>query len=193
MAQSIQTESPPAAVDYFCRIGNHGHVGRLRPKVSTRFERDDRVVCRTARGIEIGEVLSMANAVEETTLDGAVLRRMTPEDELLWRNLSAMSQEVQSECQQWLTDHGYSDILLDVEPLMDGQTLYFHFVGEPSPIVSEHITALAELYEKRVRESRFAQLLETGCGPGCGTEAKGGCGTGGGCAVCVVASACKKK
>jgi cell fate regulator YaaT (PSP1 superfamily) len=193
MIDSMISDNTRLATDHLCRIGCHGQVGRLRSKSAIRLQRNDRVVCRTARGIELGEVLAAVEAVEESELDGTLLRRMTPEDDLLWRNLREMSDQALAECQTWLTEQGSTDTLLEVEPLLDGQTLYFHFVGEPTPDVAEHLKHLASLYEQRVRESKFAELLENGCGPGCGTESKGGCGTSGGCAVCVVASACKKK
>jgi PSP1 C-terminal conserved region len=193
MIETLVQDSIDLSSDFLCRIGCHGQVGRLRSISAMRLERDNRVVCRTSRGIELGQVLAPVASVAESELDGTLLRRVTPEDDLLWRNLREMSEQVLAECQSWLTLQGSTDILLEVEPLLDGQTLYFHFVGEPSQDVAEHIKHLALLYEQRVRESKFANLLENGCGPGCGTESKGGCGTSGGCAVCVVASACKKK
>jgi hypothetical protein len=47
---------------------------------------------------------------------------------------------------------------------------------------------LAELYETQVQFRRFADAVNEGCGPGCGTEAAAGCKT---CATsCAVAGAC---
>ena len=52
---------------------------------------------------------------------------------------------------------------------------------------------LADLYETKVEFRKFAESLESGCGPGCGTaEAENGCGQGG-CQTCVIAAACQSR
>ena len=82
--------------------------------------------------------------------------------------------------------------MLDVEPLFDGRTLYFHFMCDVEPQLEKYVDQLARLYERQLLESEFAQSLEEGCGPNCGTElAKNDCGSG--CAVCHVGSICRNK
>jgi hypothetical protein len=74
---------------------------------------------------------------------------------------------------------------------MDGRTLYFHFLSEIDESVQHYLDNLVALYEEQVRLSPFAQLLQQGCGPGCGTSsAKNGCSSRGGCSVCKIAGAC---
>ncbi len=180
---------------YLVRVGVLGQVGRFRPAESTEFHRGSRVVCRTQRGIEVGQVLSpsqIPNSAKDLA-DGRILRRMTSEDELLWGHLERLASQSHEACQQWLKNENIPALLIDVEPLLDGKTLYFHFLSDVSPEVQLHLDSLVDIYEREVRQSKFAQLLEHGCGPGCGTEeAKNGCGSRGGCAVCQVASKCKK-
>ena len=80
--------------------------------------------------------------------------------------------------------------LVDAEPLFDGRTLVFYFLGEPSAELDQLTERLAEVYEGQVQFRRFAEAVNTGCGPGCGTTAAtGGCGN---CAEqgCTIASAC---
>ncbi len=191
-------------MDYYCRIGRHGQIGRFRSKGSRNLPRGARVVVRTTRGIETATVLSTAvppselaeeptNKATESTVDGTVLRLMTAEDKLLDFQLKATAKETFNSLQQYLSQIDANDCLMDVEPLLDGKTLYFHFLGETSDLVSEHLKVLTKLYQTKVSESQFAKLLETGCGPQCGTEEKGGCGESGTCNVCVVAKACKSK
>jgi cell fate regulator YaaT (PSP1 superfamily) len=180
---------------YLVRVGKLGQIGRFRPLQESALRRGTRVVCRTQRGVEIGQVLGPAELKPSTLdlADGRLLRRMTVEDEILWGHLQEQADEALNACQQWLNDQNVAGLLIDVEPLLDGKTLYFHFLTEVSPEIQNHLDHLAAIYERSVRESKFAQLLEHGCGPGCGTEeAKNGCGTKGGCAVCHVASKCKK-
>lgn len=189
------TESSNGSECYFVRVGKLGQVGRFRTLEEAVFRRGARVVCRTQRGVEIGQILGPAELKQSTIdlADGRLLRGMTVEDEVLWGHLQEQADLAQKECQKWLCDHGVAGLLIDVEPLLDGKTLYFHFLTDVSPNVQLHLDKLAAIYERSVRESKFAQLLEHGCGPGCGTEeAKNGCSSKGGCAVCHVASKCKK-
>ena len=113
--------------------------------------------------------------------------------ELLWRQLTSLSISASTACQSFLLKKDIPDVLLDVEPLFDGRTLYFHFLGTPSHETEQYVQELSDVYQKSVASSRFALLLEHGCGPGCGTKEKTGCGTGGGCAVCAIAGGCTSK
>jgi hypothetical protein len=160
------------------------------------------VVLRTARGIELGEVLGRqsdvtgtnaigANSVIDGT-DGKILRSFTAEDNLLQKQLEEAAQAAFEDCDRFLREIDSQDCLLEVEPLMDGKTLYFHFIGTPDESVTTHLQSLAEIFRETIQASRFAKLLEEGCGPGCGTEEKGGCGSSGTCTVCVMAQSCKK-
>ncbi|MEZ6136593.1 MAG: hypothetical protein R3C53_16985 [Pirellulaceae bacterium] len=180
-----------------------GHIGRFRYNEAPALRRADRVVCRTVRGVEMGVILGPA-ALESSVgcaqpgdelldlADGRILRKVSAEDELLWGHLQQLGYEAQISCQRWLDERQIPATLVDVEPLMDGRTLYFHFLSEVDASVQAHLDELVELYEAEVRKCKFAQLLEHGCGPGCGTsQAKHGCGSKGGCAVCKIASQCK--
>jgi len=181
---------------YLVRVGCMGHVGRFRLDEDVLVRRGTRAVCRTSRGLELGTVLGPARSGGGTTdlADGRILRKMAPEDEMLWGHLQGLGRDAHSGCCDWLNSQGIDATLLEVEPLLDGKTLYFHFLSEIDDGVQEYLDHLVSLYEQRVRDSKFAKLLEHGCGPGCGTEkAVNGCGSRGGCAVCKIASACNKK
>lgn len=172
-------------------------IGRFRIEELGTISRGSRVVCRSPRGLEVGQVLyPVALPVRDGQIiaDGWILRRMTPADELLWGQLEYLSRIARDECRQWLCDQRIEATLLEVEPLLDGQTLFFHFLGAVDEIVQRRMDALVKVYQRSVARSQFARLLEHGCGPGCGTEnAANGCGTKGGCAVCQVAGACTSK
>ncbi len=180
----------------FVRVGLHGQIGRFSLDAVSQLQRGQRTVCRTARGLEVGLVLGPAEEPGDgpNISDGKVLRRMTPEDELLWGHLRQLGEATHHSCTAWLAQQRLDAVLLEVEPLLDGRTLYFHFLTEVDDQVQQHLDSLVELYEQKVQQSKFAKLLEHGCGPGCGTsQAKNGCGSRGGCAVCKVASACGTK
>ncbi len=177
---------------YVARVGLLGQIGRFLAVDSTPYRRGERVVCRTARGVEPAEILGpLRTHYPLERIDGRLLRRFSVEDNVLWSNLAVLASETRDACQAWLEHRQLGGLLIDVEPLLDGRTLYFHFLADVPDDVQQHIDGLALVYERQVRKSKFAQLLESGCGPGCGTdEAKNGCGTRGGCAVCQIAKRC---
>lgn len=180
--------------EHLIRVGLLGQVGRFQSPAGAVYPRGRRVICRTARGLEVGEVLQAPDPVEScmsgesAVADGAVLRLVSPEDELLLARLERHRHDAFSACVQLLEERGESAILVDVEHLFDGQSLYFYFLGPVSAQVDVLTEELASLYETKVEFRRFTETLEHGCGPDCGTEAASGCGTS--CSSCSLASAC---
>ena len=179
-------------VPHLVRYGALGHVGRFSSADAVRFPRHTRVVCRTTRGLEIGEVLSACNlqSNHENDTNGVLLRAMTVEDDLLQARLERQKQAAFAVCDDTLKKRGISVVLMDVEHLFDGKSLFFYFLGDV-PNLAESVThELAELYDTTIQFRRFAETLTEGCGPGCGTEnAENGCGID--CGSCAIAGACK--
>lgn len=174
---------------HFVRIGVLGSVGRFMASGRERYPRGAQVICRTPRGLEIGEILSAADVEDTQPADGDLLRRVTVEDNLLIARLEKNRLEAYRACTARLLERGSSAMLLDVEHLFDGRSLYFYFLGETTPELDALTSELAEVYEAKAQLAKFAETLTAGCGPDCGTEAGGGCGTGG-CSTCSVLSAC---
>lgn len=135
-------------------------------------KRGQRVVIDCGRGKEVGECLGRSTTAIPAC--GAIYRLMAPEDELLMGHLSHLAQLAYGRCVSWLEEAGLPHVLLEVEPLIDGKTLLFHFLDDPDELVQHHVDHLAALYEQEVRQSEFAQIVEAGCGPDCGT-AKSSC------------------
>ena len=189
---------------HLVRIGLLGQIGKFRSTDAIVFPRASRVVCRTARGLEFGEVLSPArwhdphvtttpiDPLVLSEVDGELLRGMTPEDELLKERLDRHRDEAFHACQQQLTNCVTAANLIDVEVLLDGQSVYFYFLGPVSPQVTEITQQLAETFEAKSNIRQFSETLINGCGPDCGTAegGGGGCGTGN-CAGCAAVDACK--
>ena len=67
---------------YMIRIDAYGTIGRFTAEDQAIYERGMRVVCRTPRGLEIGEVLVPAVHTEnDAASDGALVRQLTAHDE----------------------------------------------------------------------------------------------------------------
>ncbi len=195
---------------YFVRIGSWGEIARCRSSVGATYRRGARVICRTPRGLEVGQVTaaesSLAGAsaapqgahATDLSVPITILRATTADDELLISRLERHRRDAMQECRRCLSAAGSSAVLLEVDQVFDAGTLIFYFLSPPEPTDEELVRRLAERYESRVRSGHFAKLLATGCGPGCGTKdcgtddatgSGGSRGCSGSCAVCVVAKA----
>jgi hypothetical protein len=177
---------------HFVRVGVLGSVGRFAAADQKRYARGTRVVCRTLRGLEVGEVLAAVDTSTEEPCDGSLLRRLTIEDDLLLARLEKNRAAALDACNSRLAQLSAPPVLLDVEHLFDGQSLIFYFLGDTPPELDSLTAELADLYEAKAQLQKFADTLTHGCGPLCGTEEGGGCSTGG-CSTCAVVGACGTK
>ena len=168
------------------RVGVMAQVGRFRSVDGVRHARGTRVIVRTARGLEVGEVLGEDPATDP---DGELLRAMTDADALLEQRLQKNRHAAYEACVGRLAEQGSEAVLIDVEQLFDGQGLYFYFLGGADPAAERLTNELAAAYEAEARLQEFADTLEHGCGPGCGTEAAAGQGCSS-CGACAVSGAC---
>lgn len=179
---------------HLVRYSMLGQVGRFASVDAIRYPRRTRVIVRSSRGLEIGEVLAPPEPTErpEETA-GQILRRVTVEDDLLIARLEKYRHEAFAACSDLLAAESVPAVLIDVEHLFDGQGLFFYFLGEVPSSAQGVIERLAETYETKVEFRKFTETLTEGCGPGCGTEeamGQGGCAS---CTSCAVASVCGTK
>jgi cell fate regulator YaaT (PSP1 superfamily) len=177
--------------NHFVRVGALGHVGRFTAVDAVRYPRSARVIVRTSRGLEVGEVLASCDEpVARGASDGAILRGMTVEDQLLEARLEKNRDRAFRACQRRLQDLRLDATLLDVEHLFDGRSLFFYFLGDVTPQVEAVTQELAQAYDSVAHMSQFAYTLAAGCGPGCGTDEAAGQGCTTCAAGCAVAGAC---
>lgn len=169
-----------------------GQVGRFAAVDAVRYPRHSRVIVRTKRGLEIGQVLAPPDDSDDgrAFADGDILRGVTVEDELLIARLEKHRQAAYEACASLLAEHKVPAVLVDVEHLFDGQGLFFYFLGDVPSEVESLTAQLADVYETKVQFRKFTDTLIEGCGPGCGTEevmGRGGCEA---CTSCAVAGVC---
>jgi hypothetical protein len=181
---------------HIVRYGVLAYLGRFGAVDGTRYPRGSRVIVRTSRGLEVGEVLTSPGSAAEgppssssIPRGGSILRGMTVQDDLLESRLTKNRGAALAACQHRLGQLRVEATLLDVEHLFDGRNLYFYFLGELPPAVDAVTADLAQAYDATSQFRRFAETLTSGCGPDCGTESAGGCGSCG--TGCAIASACR--
>ncbi|HEY6564007.1 MAG TPA: PSP1 C-terminal domain-containing protein [Pirellulaceae bacterium] len=189
--RSTNGENTAGYREHFVRIGVLGRLGRFVAVDAVSFPRGTSVICRTPRGLEVGEVAGHARDVSgRGETDGSLLRSVTATDALLLERLRRHRDEAFTACVTLLREAGSAAALVDVEQIFEGHKLFFYFLGSPPADLDRLLQPLADAYESKVRFRDFAQAVEVGCGPGCGTESAAGCGES--CSSCAVASACRK-
>src|SRR3954462_9550522 len=138
---------------HLVRVGAMGLVGRFASLDAVRYPRRSRVIVRTRRGLEVGDVLAPPDDRDDshTFADGDLLRGVTVQDELLQARLEKNRQEAYAACSAMLAESRVSAALVDVEHLFDGQGLFFYFLGDVTPEMESYTTRLAEAYEAKVQ------------------------------------------
>ena len=170
------------------RVGNLGQIGRFAAADGALHTRRSRVIVRTQRGLEVGEVLTVSED-KPGEVDGPLLRRVTAQDQLLIQRIERRKNAAYKACAALLAERGVDAVLMDVEHLFDGQSLFFYFLGEVTPSLESLTEDLAEAYEAKVQFRRFTETLTEGCGPDCGTGDAGDCGSGS-CSSCALSGGC---
>lgn len=146
--------------------------------------RGSRIVIDCGRGPEIAETLGATKFRMEAA--GVLVRVASVEDELISAQLAEIAQSALLKCNNWLDGENRSEVLLQIEPLLDGQTVFFHFLEQPSPSFQDQLEELLRVYEEELASSEFVKKVATGCGPGCGTTERTGAGCGSSCSGCSV-------
>ncbi len=148
--------------------------------------RGSRIVIDCGRGPEIAETLGATKFKMESSA-GVLVRVASVEDELISAQLAEIAQSALMKCNNWLERENHSDVLLQVEPLLDGQTVFFHFLEQPSSSnFQDRLGELLRIYEVELTNSAFVKKVAEGCGPGCGTTERSGAGCGSSCSGCSV-------
>ena len=183
---------------HLVRIGLMGVVRNLDSADFNQYPRDTRVICRTDRGLEQGTVICPIDdefgdrsQQADQALEGEILRKITPDDDMILTRLEKHRDKAFQACQKIIIERELPGILVDVEHLFDGESVFFYFLGEVDNRLESITDELAETYERRVRFKKFAETLANGCGPDCGTgDSK--CSTGG-CQSCALSGGCGSK
>lgn len=169
-------------LDYLVSYGLGGNLGRFRS--NTVLSRDDRVVVRTSRGVEIGVVLGRAPDLKSSIASGGEVIRLASGSELeTATQLRQMADEVLNAAIDAVNSLPIQ--FLDCEILLGGNDAILHAVHwdecEVTPIIDE----IGRRYSLTIKVADLtAEPKKSGCSV-CGAEKSGcdSCGTGGGCST----------
>jgi hypothetical protein len=178
--------------EYLVSYGLLGDFGRFRPAASLTCCRGDRVIVRTPRGLELGEVLRdatprHAHFLPNTTV-GPLLRHATDEDERLLETLRGKSGQLCESAARQAAALALPLAVLDAEHLLDEHAV-LHFVRWQECDLRPLVSGLSTEFDVGVllQDLTRADTPEEE-GHGCGSCGDGHCGSGGcgsgGCGSC---------
>lgn len=120
---------------------------RLELKVS------DKVIVKTSRGTEFGEVVSASEEVPEEELTSPlkkVVRRANPEDEEQLERNKEKEKEATEVCEESIKKHNLEMKLVDAEYVFDCSKLIFYFTAEGRVDFRELVKELAGVFRTRI-------------------------------------------
>ena len=176
---------------YLVKIGLMGMIDRYDAPDYRSYARDEQVICRTPRGLEAGRILcELESGIDRVEPDqkGQLLRPTSSADQMILQRLQRHRDRAFEACNALLKQEQVGAVLVDVEHLFDGESIFFYFLGDVPEQVHAITAQLSEVYEQKVQFRKFTETLSKGCGPGCGTTASK-CGANG-CANCGLSGGC---
>jgi cell fate regulator YaaT (PSP1 superfamily) len=166
-ADGSRPPRPTAVVRY----GAMRSIGEFRHNSETPIPRGVKVVIRSERGVELGEVVvpicAECDRLHLTSdqlkqfirdngpdypfrRDGRVLRLANPQDVIDYRHLEQSAREAAAYCRQIIRDLSLDMRLVAVEHLLGGESLVFYFAAEHRVDFREMVRMLACQYRTRI-------------------------------------------
>ena len=118
------------------------------------FGYGDRVICRTPRGVEVGDVLCEATpqavAHLQEPLEGSILRRLTAADQEELQRQGGHLEEMFAVCQRNIDSLGLQMQLVDIEYLFGGERVVVYYLAEDRVDFRQLVRQLATDLKTRV-------------------------------------------
>lgn len=169
--------------EYLVTYGRAGFLSRFRAPV--QYVRDDRVVVRSARGVELGIVLGEAGRLVGPDIAGDIVRPATADDEAAAGQLRDRAGTILTDAQSEAEGLGLPLLFVDGEILLDGREAILqavHWADCDATPLFEVLSARHGVLVKLADLTAGPKPAGGGCEV-CGAEKQGcdSCGTGGGC------------
>jgi cell fate regulator YaaT (PSP1 superfamily) len=121
---------------YIVRHGALRFLGEFAPpEEQPNWKRGERLIVRTPRGLELGDLLCEATERTREFLtdptEGVILRRVTENDRNIERKLAALQQKEFELCRKVIDERRLQMDLVDVEHLFGNERIVFYFLVRP--------------------------------------------------------------
>jgi cell fate regulator YaaT (PSP1 superfamily) len=145
--------------DFIVRYGAMRLLGAMSARGDARYERGAKVIVRTSRGLEAGEVLCGAGAYpepEDAEEDdrpktmGQILREMSAQDGNELAHIEANARDEFRTCEKHVDQLGLEMELVDVEHLFGGERIIVYYLAEGRVDFRELVRRLASEFQTRI-------------------------------------------
>ena len=154
------------AFEYLVRYGAMASIARFGSSEPVGGARGNRVVVRTDRGLEVGEVLVGPTDDVQPGASGEVVRLLSEEDQSQLENLRHQLEPLFEACQNHFLQRGLPVEAIDFDPLLDGDKVIIYFLGEPSAELGRLATELGGRYQASVEFQPAIEVAPAGCKSG---------------------------
>jgi cell fate regulator YaaT (PSP1 superfamily) len=141
-------------MSYVIRYGKMRFLGEYAGPLEQDFPRGRRVVVRSDRGIELGEVLCPATSrtarLLENSVRGEILRPATEDDLAQAEAIGAAQQEAFATCQELIARRRLQMDLVDVEIILGRERIVFYYLAEKRVDFRELVKDLARALRTRI-------------------------------------------
>lgn len=141
-------------MSYVVRYGRMRFLGQCTTPTDAEHARGRRVVIRSDRGTELGEILCLATERTATFLDqpvqGEILRNATTEDLAQEVRLTTDQEEAFAVCQDFIARRRLQMNLVDVEILFGRERIVFYYLAEKRVDFRELVKDLARALRTRI-------------------------------------------
>jgi cell fate regulator YaaT (PSP1 superfamily) len=139
---------------YVVRYGAMRSIAVLSTRGNDRYERGTRVIARTGRGLEAGEVLceaaEEAGSSPENPGQGQILREMTAEDANELAHIRSNERQEFEICRRYVEKLGLAMELVDIEHLFGGERIVIYYLAERRVDFRELVKQLAAEFQTRI-------------------------------------------
>lgn len=139
---------------YVVRYGTSRSLGLFTSRGQDRFQRGMRVVARTPRGLEAGDVLAEATDEQIAGManapGGQILRELSAEDANELTHIESQQCGTFETCVRHVTRLGLPMQLIDVEHLFGGERVVIYYLSEERVDFRDLVKALAAEFQTRI-------------------------------------------
>ena len=139
---------------YVVRFGVMRVLGVLSPRNGDEYQRGTRVIARTPRGLEIGEVLCEATEDAVRHLQdpptGQILRRMTPQDDNESLHIRSIERKEYEGTRDAIAELQLPMELVDVEHVFGGERVVVYYLAEQRVDFRDLVKRLASDFQTRI-------------------------------------------
>ncbi len=139
---------------YVVRYGSMRFLGVLASRGADQFTRGSRVIVRTQRGLEVGQVLCEADVESQSQLKdspgGQIIRGMSDQDENELEHMLQRQRDEFAACQKHIRELGLAMDLVDIEHIFGGERVIVYYLAEERVDFRELVRRLAGEFQTRV-------------------------------------------